>query len=218
MDEEIIKVIAGQLRQPSGEHALEIGEKMNEGNRLINLHTIEALQVQTNDKVVEVGMGNGFFVKEILAKSSSVQYIGCDYSESMVQEASKLNEAFVQNGKAIFHHTTADVLPLEDEVADIVFTVNTIYFWEHPNKVLAEFFRVLKPSGKLIIALRPKADMEHYPTTKYGFSTFSHEELNELLTRNNFKVLELIENQEPDLDFFGQQMKVSNLILSVQKN
>ncbi|MBK7811139.1 MAG: hypothetical protein IPI50_07870 [Saprospiraceae bacterium] len=63
MDEQTLKEIAKQLRQPSGEFATQVGQKMNEGNLHINLNTIEALNLQKGDHILEIGMGNGFFVK-----------------------------------------------------------------------------------------------------------------------------------------------------------
>ena len=41
MNEEALKSIAAQLRQPHGEYAIQVGEKMNEGNLHINLNTIK---------------------------------------------------------------------------------------------------------------------------------------------------------------------------------
>ena len=59
MDEEKLKTIAAQLRQPSGEYAIEVGKKMNEGNHDINLYTIKALNLKPGDNILEIGMGNG---------------------------------------------------------------------------------------------------------------------------------------------------------------
>jgi hypothetical protein len=39
---------------------------MNKGNRLMNLETISQLGIVDNDKILEIGMGNGFFVKIFL--------------------------------------------------------------------------------------------------------------------------------------------------------
>ena len=60
--EENIKFIAEQLRKPSGEYASKIGEKMNESNFQMNIKTIESLVLEAQDNVLEIGMGNGFFI------------------------------------------------------------------------------------------------------------------------------------------------------------
>lgn len=217
MDEERLKAIAQQLRKPQGDFAKQVGEKMNEGNLYINQYTIEQLHVSHHDKILEIGMGNGFFVKDILSADSTVTYTGCDFSEVMVEEACKRNEQFIKNGQAQFFIANADNLPFDKETFDKVFTVNTIYFWDDPEKILAEIRSVLKPKGLLIIAIRPKTVMEHYPFTKYGFNMFSKEDLTNLLSSNKFKVNNIVEKQEPAQEIDGETLKVETLIVSAVK-
>jgi ubiquinone/menaquinone biosynthesis C-methylase UbiE len=163
MDEETLKSIAEQLRKPAGEYAVKVGEKMNEGNLHINLYTIEALNLAPDDNVLEIGMGNGFFVKDILSANNFIRYTGCDFSEVMVDEASKINEEYVKEGTAKFCVANAEQLPFNDGEFDRVFTVNTIYFWANPSLVLSEIKRVLKPAGQVVISIRPKSVMQYYP-------------------------------------------------------
>src|SRR5690349_11633365 len=91
------KTLACQLRHPEGELGIKVGENMNKGNRLMNVETIRQLQVADNDNILEIGMGNGFFVKDILGAAENVRYSGCDFSETMIKEASVLNKEFFEN-------------------------------------------------------------------------------------------------------------------------
>jgi len=213
MNEETLKSIAAQLRKPEGEYAIQIGEFMNNGNLLINLNAIENLKLNDGDQILEIGMGNGFFVKNILSFGDSVKYSGCDYSETMVNESLNRNKEFVLNGRAAFFQANADNLPFENESFDKVMTVNTIYFWENPEAVLAEIRRILKPKGGIVIGIRPKRTMEKYPFVKYGFNMFSKDDIVNLLSDNFFKVESIIEQIEPEQEYEGEKLIVENLVV-----
>ena len=217
MNEEIFKGIAAQLRQPSGDYAIQVGEKMNEGNRHINISTIEALDLKKGDNILEIGMGNGFFVKDIVLAANTIRYTGCDYSEIMVEEATKQNEQFVKTGQVQFYLTSADHLNFKNETFDKVFSVNTIYFWDNHESIFSEIWRVLKPKGQLILSIRPRAVMEHYPFVKYGFQMFSKNELSILVAESNFKVITTIEKEEPEQEINGEKMAVETLIICAEK-
>jgi ubiquinone/menaquinone biosynthesis C-methylase UbiE len=218
MDEKTQKAIASQLRQPDGEHGLQVGIKMNEGNLHINHNSIEALRLAAGDHVLEIGMGNGFFVKDILKVDPSIHYAGCDFSELMVSESKKMNAEFISAGRAEFHFASAHQLPYADNTFTKVFTVNTIYFWEDQAAVLAEFHRVLKPGGLIVIAVRPKSLMQHYPFTRFGFNLFGKNDLADVLRRNHFDVTEIIEKEEPPQEVGSQQVTVGTLIVTGTKS
>lgn len=188
MDEQFLKEVAAQLRKPEGELGDEVAEKMNEGNLEMNLRTIEWLDLTDNMEVLEIGMGNGFFVKEILHAAERVHYTGCDYSEDMIRLANQINEQYTENGQAEFVLAKADCLQLAGQSMDRIFTVNTIYFWEDQQAVLKEFKRLLKPDGRILITIRPKSCMLNYPTTRYHFEFFEKEDVEELLVYSGFTV------------------------------
>jgi ubiquinone/menaquinone biosynthesis C-methylase UbiE len=212
-DDERMMAFAAQLRKPQGEWAGEVARKMNEANVHLNRYTIDALDLKPGDVVLEVGMGNGYFVPEILSRNPTVRYIGCDYSDEMVSAAMKLNNSAVEAERATFHSAPANALPLPDASVDILFTVNTIYFWEDPGLVLAEFRRVIRRGGRLVIGLRPKRSMERYPFTKFGFEMYSGEELAILVTDAEFNILDVIEKVEPEQEINGDPITVESLIV-----
>jgi len=217
MDEEKLRAIASQLRKPQGEMGKQVGVKMNEGNAHINLYAIQQLQISSQDNILEIGMGNGFFVQHILTAHPSVRYTGCDMSDIMVEQARQVNESFVNKGQAQFFLANAGNLPFTKKSFDKVFTVNTIYFWDDAQKILAQIRNVLKPGGLLVIAIRPKQMMKLYPFVKYGFTMYSKEELASLLTRYDFKVTNIFEKEEPSQEINGELVKVEALIISAVK-
>lgn len=218
MNEEELKEMASQLRKPEGETGIKTGEWMNTGNLHINKDTLKTLNAGKEDTILEIGMGNGFFVNEILQHKPLVKYTGCDFSDVMVWEAEKHNSEWIKKGQAVFLHTNINSLPLENETFDKIFTINTIYFWEDEKNVLAELKRILKPGGIVIIALRPKRQMLHYPFIKYGFNLFSKEDVVLALTKAGFSISEIKENPEPDFEINGEIIKMENLLITALKS
>jgi len=216
MTEEDLKFFASQLRMPNGDFATNIAQKMNVGNKEINLNAFEALAIEQNDKILEVGMGNGFFVESILSKHASIVYAGADFSEAMIKEASELNKKFIEQGRASFKLSNANSLPFEENSFTKLVTVNTLYFWEDREKTLSEFKRVLVPNGMLVIGIRPKSSMDLYPFVKYGFTKYTKEEVVKLLEDNSFAVTNVIVKEEPIQEIFGQKVKVESLVICAE--
>jgi ubiquinone/menaquinone biosynthesis C-methylase UbiE len=110
---------------------------------------LKHLNVQpANESLLEIGMGNGFFVRNILEIDDTVSYTGLDFSVDMISESTRLNEEFIENGRAQFQLGEASNIPFPDNSFDKIFTINTIYFWEDPEKVLSEFKRVIETNRK----------------------------------------------------------------------
>jgi ubiquinone/menaquinone biosynthesis C-methylase UbiE len=216
VNDELFQSVAAQLRKPEGEYALTIAEKMNESNLLLNTYTIEALDITEGDSILEIGMGNGYFVKQIVESDTNVIYSGCDYSPAMIEESIRLNQDLVDQSVAQFHLADAHDLPFPDSSFTKIFTVNTIYFWEDVGAVLAEFSRLLKSGGILTIAVRPKEVMQQYPFTQYGFTMYSREELEQTLTDKGYEVTQSIEKDEPDQDVTDFKIPVASLIVSAK--
>lgn len=217
MDEQQLQQTARQLRKPHGEDGIKMAEFMNKGNKHINLDTIAVLNPEPDDAILEIGMGNGFFVSEIVSKHPGITYTGCDFSELMVEESEKMNADLISKGRAKFIHSDIASLPFEDNSFNKIFTINTIYFWDDEKVALQEIKRVLKPNGKFIVGLRPKHRAEKYPFIKYGFKLFAKEDIAKLFDDNGIALSQVIVNHEPDFDMNGEVMKMENLIVEGKK-
>lgn len=212
-----LKTLAQQLRKPEGDKGKVVANQMNDGNLFINRLTIENLDIKPGEKILEVGMGNGAFVKEIAERESSVKYVGCDFSETMIAEARNLNNELVAAERADFVLSSLNNLPFPDESFNTVFTVNTIYFWEDPEKELEEIRRVLKKGGKLHVALRPKSVMKDMPFVEHGFQLFDKEDVERLLISNGLAVTKVVEEPEPEVALGELSLKMATLIIIAEK-
>jgi ubiquinone/menaquinone biosynthesis C-methylase UbiE len=184
--------VARQLRQPEGEDGVKMGVQMNKSNRLMYEMTLNFLQMKKEDAILEIGMGNGHFVRELIAKEPSIYYTGVDLSDVMVEAARRENEGIT------FHCAAAEKMPVEDASFNKVFGINVLYFWDQPAVTLREIHRILKPEGELILAIRSKATMELLPFIDSGFTLYDIETATKLLEENSFRIEEVITAIEPE--------------------
>ena len=217
MTEEESKTLAAQLRKPEGSVGIEVANFMNKGNELLNRNTINLIEPAPSLQIVEVGMGNGKFIEELLMKFPDCRYIGCDYAADMVQAAEVLNANYIKQGKVSFELCDATQLPFLNETIDVIFTVNTIYFWSDVAQMLQEYLRVLKPNGQLLIGLRPAHLMKNYPFIQYGFNLFTEKKVEEYLALQGFESIQSATIQEPDFKTEEFTMPVESLIVTARK-
>ena len=179
--EAYLKAVAQQLACPEGDHGIKTGALMNVNNIGMTHTAISAMNLTSGQSVLEIGPGNASHVEFLLGQSTNIRYSGVDISETMIQEARRINAANVESNQVSFIQTDGEVLPFENQQFDHIFTVNTIYFWESPQAYLKEIKRVLKPSGMFTLSFADQRFMEKLPFTKYGFRLYLENDVKALL-------------------------------------
>lgn len=203
--------LAKQLRQPEGETGKEVGLQMNKGNKYICLNTYKVLAPGNNNRILEIGMGNGFFVQDLIQMAEGLSYTGLDFSPIMVEEAKKLNQDLIKAGKVDFIQASVEQLPLQDQSYDCITTTNTIYFWPQPEQNIMELHRVLKPGGKVLIGYRAKSFMDKLELTQFGFTKYTQNDVEALLAKTGFTQITTELIAEPEMDFGGSRFSMEGL-------
>ena len=142
-----------QYRSPSGMMGWLAGERMVRQHRPETAWTMNLLEVQPTDTVLEVGFGAGQAIKLAAEKASDGRVMGIDLSEVMVRVATKRNAQAVKAGRVALAQGNMTALPFEDQHFDKIMTIHTFYFWSEPSQPLRELYRVLKTGGRLVITL-----------------------------------------------------------------
>jgi len=212
-----LKERAAQLRKPSGALGLTIADLMNKGNALMCTTTYDKLGVQEGDNILEIGMGNGFFVPYLMDKASNMSYTGLDYSELMVKTATEKNMEAVNSGKVRFIHGDLEELPFQQESFDRICTSNTLYFWSNPQKAMNGLFEVLKTHGKLLIAIRPKDVMNKLPVTEFNFVRYTELEAKAMMESAGFKGITIETIDEPDRIIEGEHFRLKSSYIVGEK-
>lgn len=211
------RLVARQLNMPSGILAKLVGKKMNESNRLLYKLTLDSLNVESGNRILEIGFGNGKFFSDLNARASNLVITGIDHSHEMVTQAVINNAALFENGRMKVRVGNSDDLPFENESFDKVFCVNVIYFWQDPLEHLKEVYRVLKPGGEFSAGFKLKDKMAKMPFTKYGFNLYKEEEWVSLLERGNFKYDRTSRSHGRSSRFSGNDPGVGDICVTARK-
>ena len=116
---------------------------------------IEELQMRGDERVLDVGAAVGDLALTIAtAPGFRGQVIGVDWSKSMMEAA---GERALELGVAPrAHFQVVDVrqgLPFDESEFDVIFCLGLLETLPQAEKILAEFKRVLKPGGLLVLSL-----------------------------------------------------------------
>jgi len=189
MKKEELQAIAAQLKHPTGEKGIEMANMMHETNINMTRHSIQNLNIKAGNSILELGHGNAWHVELLFEQAENLKYYGLEMSELMFQEARQINRNFVSQKQAFFSLYDGNAVPFQDDFFDKIFTVNTIYFWHEPEKLLLEIYRVLKPNGVFCITFAEESFMKTLPFTKFEFELYSTEKVEQLVQKTHFKMV-----------------------------
>ena len=182
------RVLSLQARKPSGLIGRYVMTKIfNSDNADLNAFVKEVLDLQTEDRVLEVGFGPGKLINEMANVITNGIVEGVDFSGTMVKQATKVNSRHISSGRVFLHKCECGSLPFENEVFDKLCTINTLYFWESPKEYFSEMFRVIKPGGTIAIGFRDDEQMSNLNLSEDIFGSYSKNDIVNLLTEVGFQ-------------------------------
>jgi sterol 24-C-methyltransferase len=133
---------------------------MWEAQMLMNEQLSIKLSLKAGSRVLDAGCGEGN-VAVYLAKNHGLKVDGIDLLDFNVTNA-KANAASKNQSKNVtFQVGTYMQLPFANDSFDAVYTMETLVHAPDYRQALSEFFRVLKPGGKLVLfeyTLKPESD------------------------------------------------------------
>lgn len=148
---------AAQLACPRGLTGSVLGRIAGYRNRPMNAWVASALEVSPSDRVLEVGFGCGYLVQAVAAGLRRGVITGVDASEAMLDQARARNTAGVRDGRVHLMQGDVHCLPFGGAAFHKVCAVDTYAYWDEPALALSEIYRVLRPLGRLVLALRCEA-------------------------------------------------------------
>ena len=192
----ILKSIAKQLHKPSGFIGkFVVARLLNRGNAPLNLLTLKCLDLQSDDRVLEIGFGGGDLLNRLAQQVDRGHLVGVDFSPEMVALCERRFARLIAAKRMELHCASVEKLPLPEAHFTKVCTVNTIYFWPDPMGPLREIHRVMAAGGRLAICFNPPATLKKAPYTKYGFHFREPAEVQKLLMDAGFHDIKMIDGR-----------------------
>jgi ubiquinone/menaquinone biosynthesis C-methylase UbiE len=148
------------------------------------------VQVKDGWTMLDVGCGGGFTIRRLLNRSKDAHVYGIDISEESVTKAKKVN-AEVLNKQVFVTQGSAERLPYNNEIFDLVTAVETVYFWPNLPDCLQEVRRVLKPGGKFAIMVEVVDSDSKWTSVVEGMTAYTPEHLETLLVDAGFVQTEI---------------------------
>ena len=130
----------------------------------------EELRLPPDDAVVlDIACGRGGYGLEV-ARRAGAHVIGVDFSAVALEQARSLSTRLLPAGRCEFRIGTLLETGLPTAVADGLMCVDAVQFAEPPLAALAEFRRVLKPGGRLVLTCWAAVDPadERVPARIHG--------------------------------------------------
>ena len=185
------EAIARQSGHPIGLVGHLIATVMALETAAVNKAAIALLQLRGTDRVIDVGTGHGRGLRSLAAATPSGLAVGVDHSAVMCAHARRHTRLLGIAGRVQVVQAGSDTLPFQDGHFDAALSVHTLYFWQPAEKHLREIARVLKPTGRLVLAFTPSgaASTRNFPESVYRFR--SADEVLALLHACGFTDVEL---------------------------
>jgi len=115
-------------------------------NEAMRDDALEWFAIDETDRVLDVGCGTGFATEGLLQHTDTVH--GLDQSRHQMERAFA---KFGARDRVRFYRGDAERLPFADDSFDKIWSSGSIEYWPNPVDALAEFRRVVKPGGRVLV-------------------------------------------------------------------
>ena len=186
----ILKSLFTNCAHPRGRMGRMMLRFMNFGHAPLTNWGLSLLSFHDKMTMLDIGCGGGATLQRLLKHSKDAKVYGIDISEESVAKAKKVN-ADVLDKQVFVCQGSAEKLPYEDGMFDVVTAVETVYFWPNLPQCLQEVRRVLKPGGRFAIMIEVVEEDSIWTNVVEGMTAYSPEELQKMLDDAGFTQTEI---------------------------
>lgn len=148
-----------QLSKPTGLLGRMIIRLLNDINQDMNETTLKGLNIQPDDRVLEIGFGGGALLGHLI-RGEAALVAGLEISDIAVKKALKQYEMEIVSGRLLVKKLQSDEIPFPRSVFSKVCCVNVVYFWKDPTAMCREVHRILTEGGCFVVCYEPAGPNE----------------------------------------------------------
>ena len=177
--------------------------KLNNPQRLEDIppdYIWHRLNMEKADILVEIGAGTAFFSIAFLQHAKPSKIYACDVSEIMIDWI-KTN-VVPKYPDIIPVKTEENSIPLDDQIADLVFMIALHHELDNPTLILEESYRLLKPAGNILIVDWKKKDMPEGPPVEIRYLP---EQVSKQVIDSGFKDVTVVDELPKHFLVFGKK-------------
>jgi len=192
----MLRKIATQFKRPTGFLGSIIGSVMIKGNRPAYDNLLKYLNIQQNDKILEIGYGPGIGIKLIAERFDTCKIVGIDFSELMFKRATKRNKSFIDKGQMNLLYGDFLDNKINTNDFDKVFCINVVYFWENLQIPFGKIKSLLKQDGIFYFYMASKEELNRLKFTREDiFNKHLIEQITEALNIAGFREIDYSYNK-----------------------
>ncbi|MCK5528328.1 MAG: class I SAM-dependent methyltransferase [Kiritimatiellae bacterium] len=154
-------------------------DKLNNPDRMLDVPPAYIwdklnLHLKNSGLFIDIGAGTGFFAIPFLEYSNGGKIYACDISDIMI--------GWMQDNICDIYPSILPLqmeehtVPLEDDLADLVYMISLHHEIDEPEKLLKEAFRLLQDNGTIFIVDWKKEEMSAGPPTSIRYEPGKVEE------------------------------------------
>ncbi|MGL1902894.1 MAG: class I SAM-dependent methyltransferase [Fibrobacterales bacterium] len=129
---------------------------------------------RVNGKILDIACGPGFGIKMLSGRGYSL--VGADYDKKTIEDCTNFYD--LEDTEFVTEDVTN--ITYDDNVFDVVLSMETLEHVRDPKKMLSEIQRVLKPNGLLILST-PQNSYSGKPICPEHIYEYSLQELTEMM-------------------------------------
>ena len=164
------------------------GAALESHHRSFVEQTIPLMEIQSRDRILEVGCGEGWTSRMLASLAPEGVVVGVDVSDEMIRNARAQSRS---HENLLLLWAGAEQIPWQENYFTKALCVESFYYFENPERALREVHRVLAPGGSLWIinhlSKENELSLRWLPHLKVPVQLLSAEEYGALFERCGFE-------------------------------